>query len=98
VWLVKHPLLFTPFACLTLVCELGAPLALLGGWVTRAWCGLIWGFHLAVVFLMLIVFPYALSGVALASFFPCELLLLRAVRRLPPRFGGSRQPGAGSAT
>jgi len=96
VWLVQHPLLFTPFACLTLACELGAPLALLGGWVTRVWCAVIWGFHLAVVVLMLIVFPYALSGIALASFFPCEVLLRRAARYIQSKRRGAEHREAGN--
>jgi hypothetical protein len=100
VWLVQHPLLFTPFACLTLAFELGAPLALLGGWVARVWCTVVWGFHLAVVLLMLIVFPYALSGVALASFFPCEQLLLGMVQWVRRKLSGvntNAQPGAPDA-
>jgi Vitamin K-dependent gamma-carboxylase len=91
-WLVPHRAVFTPLAYLTFAFELGAPLALLGGRVARVWCVTAWAFHAGVVALMLIVFPYALCGVAFASFFACEKPM-RALGRLAQRTFGVR-PGA----
>jgi hypothetical protein len=71
----------------TLVLELGAPIALLGGRVARGWVGAAFAFHWGVVLLMAIAFPYPLSGIAYVSFFEVERLRkLRAYRFLEPRF------------
>lgn len=72
VLLVPHAWLFAPLAILTLAFELGAPLALLGGRAALVWCAACWLFHVNVLLLMLIVFPYPLLGVAYASFFALE--------------------------
>ena len=48
---------------MTLVIELGAPIALLGA-RARGVGPPAWGFHVGVVLLMKIVFPYPLLGVA----------------------------------
>ncbi len=70
--LVAHPWLFVPFAWLTVAVELGAPLALLGGRWRTLWCAAAWAFHLGVVVVMAIMFPYPVLGVAYASFFAVE--------------------------
>lgn len=73
--LVGHPVLFRGAAIATVVVELGAPLALLLGrrvryaWVAAAWC-----FHVAVLAVMAILFPYPLTGIAFASMLPVERL------------------------
>jgi hypothetical protein len=72
VWFVRHPTLFPPLAVLTLIVELGAPLALLHrrvalGWALGAWC-----FHVGVVAMMSIKFPYPLSFVPYLAFFRLE--------------------------
>lgn len=77
--LVGVPWVFTPLALLTLAFELGAPLALLGQRWALVWTTTCWGFHAGVVLLMMIVFPYPLSGVAFASLFPAERGVIRAV-------------------
>jgi hypothetical protein len=66
---------FSVLAALTLVLELGAPLALLGARAGRVWALAAWSFHLGVLALMLIAFGYPLSFVAYASFFEAERLL-----------------------
>lgn len=71
-WLVQRPSVFRVFALLTLLVELGAPLALWRRRTALAWVVLAWGFHVAVLLLMSITFPYQLSFVAYASFFPLE--------------------------
>ena len=98
-WAVGQPWLFPPLAAVTLVVELGAPVALLGrrwrtGWVAAAWL-----FHLGIAALMWITFPYPLSGVAFAPFFRVERAVGRqasparkastSARSLVRRMGGS---------
>ena len=72
---VGHPLIFRIGAWLTLVVELGAPLALLGRRWAYTWVALAWSFHLAVLSLMAVLFPYPLVGVAFAPMLPVERLL-----------------------
>jgi hypothetical protein len=44
-WAARHAWLFKPFAVLTIVVELGAPIALYGGRLARVWVLAIWSFH-----------------------------------------------------
>ena len=64
---LDHPSAFTIFCALTMVIELSAVAALAGGRVARLWALGAWSFHLGVVLLMNIWFPYPLLGFA---FFP----------------------------
>jgi hypothetical protein len=64
--------LFRGLAVLTLVVELGAPIALLHRRAALAWVLAVLGFHLGVLVLMTIFFPFPLSGVAFAPFFRAE--------------------------
>jgi len=57
--------------------ELGAWVALLGGRWRNVWVVGAWLFHLGVLAVMAIVFPYQLSGVAFAPFFRLEGLAHR---------------------
>ncbi len=70
---LDHPSWFVVFSALALVLELGAPLALFGARLGGAWALVAWGFHVGVVLLMNIWFPYPLFGFA-------YLPLLRAER------------------
>jgi len=81
---------------LTLLVELGGPIALLNRRLTRLWVLGAWGFHLGVLLSMAIAFPYPLSGVAFASMFECEKLWnVRRLGRLRARlFGGGLRGGA----
>jgi hypothetical protein len=72
VWFVLHPALFPPLALLTLLIELGAPLALLQRRVALAWALGAWCFHVGVVITMDITFPYPLSFVPYLAFFQLE--------------------------
>ncbi len=69
---LPHGWVFPALAALTLLVELGAPIALLGGRVALAWTAAAWGFHVGVIALMAIVFPYPLALVAYAPFFAVE--------------------------
>lgn len=70
--LLEHPFVFNILAGMTMLVELGAPLAFLHRRVAAAWAVMAWGFHVGVVFLMHIFFPYPLFGLAFAPFFRLE--------------------------
>ena len=74
---LDHPSGFTVFSVMTIVLELGSVVALLGGRIGqrlgKLWALAAWGFHVGVVLLMNIWFPYPLLGMA-------YLPLLRAER------------------
>ena len=72
--LLDHAWVFGPMAVTSLAIELGAPLALLGRRLRMLWAVAAWAFHLGVLALMGIGFPYPLSGIAFASLFPVERL------------------------
>jgi hypothetical protein len=70
--LLDHPSLFVAFSIGTLALELGAPIALVGGRIGRAWALGAWLFHVGVLLVMSILFPYALFGFAYAPLFAVE--------------------------
>jgi len=82
-WLVRHHGVFRALALMTMLVELGAPAALLRRRIATAWVLMAWGFHVSVLALMSISFPYQLCGVAFVSFFRVERgwHWLRALRR-----------------
>jgi hypothetical protein len=77
VFMVRFDWLFPPLAAVSLLVELGSPLALVHRRVGAAWCALAWSFHVGVLAVMWIVFHYPLLGLAYASFFPMERVLVR---------------------
>lgn len=88
-WLSGYPAIFAPLAWMSLLLELGAVFALLGGRIAAIWALGMWSFHLGVAAIMAIVFPYPLMGVAFAPLFAVERPLLRLAawlrsRRLGP--------------
>lgn len=83
--LVGQAWLFPPLAAVSLVVELLAPVALLGPRLARLWTFAAWAFHVGVLAVMAIFFPYPLFGFAFAP--------LYAVERLPLwRWLGLRAP------
>jgi hypothetical protein len=80
--LADHPAVVRPFATVTVLVELGAPVALLGRRWARSWVAAAWGLHAGIVALMAITFPYPLSLVAFAPMFECERPLRVVGRRL----------------
>ncbi len=80
--LARFDFIWPPLAATSLIMELAAPVALLGDRVGRWWSFAAFSFHLGVLALMAINFPYPLSFVAYASFFHVE----RVLRFLPSRF------------
>jgi hypothetical protein len=75
--MVRWSWLFPPLAAMSLLVELGAPLALVHRRIAVVWCALAWSFHVGVLAVMWIVFHYPLLGLAFASFFALERLLVR---------------------
>lgn len=67
-WLSSIGWVWFPAAVLTLVVELGAPLALVPGRLRNVWLVAAWGFHVGVLALMAILFPYQLFGFAYLAF------------------------------
>ena len=84
-WLLPHEWLFLPLSAFSLATELLAPVALLGARLAAVWCVSAWLFHLGVLALMAIAFPYPLSGCAFLAFFPVERWLSDAMQRLKAR-------------
>ena len=71
-WLVQFGWLFPPMAIASIFVEVGAPVVLLGGRWRTAWVGAAWAFHVGVLVLMAILFPYPISGIAFVSMLPVE--------------------------
>ena len=72
--LVAEAWVFPPLAVATVLVELAAPVALLGGRSRNAWVVAAWLLHAGVAALMFVVFPYPLFLVAFAPFFRLERL------------------------
>lgn len=67
-YVISWSWVWIPIAIVTLLLELGAPIALLGRNSARLMALSLWGFHVGVMVLMVIAFPYQLSGVAFLAF------------------------------
>ena len=78
---LDHPAGFTVFSVMTIVLELTAPLMLAGRRIAAAWALGAWGFHVGVILLMNIWFPYPLLGLAYAPLIPWERPIGWIVRR-----------------
>ncbi len=85
--LLHHPTIMTAFSVLTIVLELGSPVALIGGRIARLWALGAWGFHVGVILLMNIWFPYAVLGFAFLPIFEVE----RPIAWLSRRWRARRQ-------
>ncbi|MFN0251484.1 MAG: HTTM domain-containing protein [Kofleriaceae bacterium] len=84
---LDHPSAFTVFSLMTIVLELGAVVALVNDRLGRWWALTAWGFHVGVVALMNIWFPYQLLGVAYLPLVRCERPFLWARTRWRKRRG-----------
>lgn len=71
-WLAGIDWIWPPVALATLALELGAPIVLLGRRPAVAWALGAWLFHVGVLAVMAISFPYQLTGVAYAALVPVE--------------------------
>ncbi len=93
-WLVQFGWLFPPMAIASVLVELGAPVVLLGGRWKTTWVTAAWGFHLGVLALMAILFPYPISGIAFVSMLPVEKLADRIKGWRTLRTDRSAGPGS----
>jgi hypothetical protein len=84
---LEHTWLMHAMAIGTMVVELGAPVALLHRRVAVAWALAAWGFHVGVLALMAIVFPYQLTWLAYAPLVRCERPIAWAIARWRARRG-----------
>ena len=82
-WLSSIAWIWGPIAVATLALEIGAPVALVPGRARYVWVAAVWGFHVGILAVMAISFPYQLLGVAFAAFLPVERLADSAAARLP---------------
>lgn len=80
--LLPYEGVFQFLGSLSMVLEIGAPLALMHRHLAKAWCALVFGFHWGVLALMAIGFPFQLIGLAFLPFFPVErLATIRRINR-----------------
>jgi hypothetical protein len=79
--LVQYDWPFRALSWASLLLELGAPVALFSFTLARFWALSVFGFHIGVLALMAIGFPYQLSFIPYLAFFPLESLVPR-LRRL----------------
>jgi hypothetical protein len=87
---LDHPGPLVVFSVMTLVIELGAPFALLDRRIGYVWALGAWGFHVGVVLMMNIWFPYPLLGIAFLPLLPAERVVqsvIRAAQGIRRRFG-----------
>jgi hypothetical protein len=73
-WAVRNAWLWPFVAAASVVVELAAPVALLGGRIRTAWVIAAWLMHVGILAFMLVGFPYPLFLVAFAPFFRIERL------------------------
>lgn len=80
--LLPYTSVFAVLAAASLLLELFAPIAVVGGRIALLWCSVTWAFHVGVLLLMGIAFVYPLTGIAFAPFFRIERLVSCLGRRL----------------
>jgi len=73
--------LFPPMAVGAILAEVGAFLAMSRGSFRKLWVATMWLFHVAVLALMAILFPYQLLGIAFLPFLKGEKLIAHLARR-----------------
>jgi hypothetical protein len=77
---LEHPAPLVVFSVLTIAIEVGAPLALAHRSIAVVWSATAWGFHVGVVLLMNIWFPYPLIGLAFLPLLPAERVVTAVIR------------------
>jgi len=98
-WVVRLDDIWPFVAMATIVIELGAPVALLGGRIRTAWVLAAWLMHVGVLAFMLIGFPFPLFLVAFAPLYRVERLWTDRPARLRMRRSvGQRAERAASAS
>jgi hypothetical protein len=72
-WLTRYGWIFPPMAIASMVIEVGALVAIPRTKLRMWWLASAWLFHVGVLALMAIVFPYQLFGLAFVSMVPLDL-------------------------
>ena len=80
-WLAARAWIFAPLAWASFLVELGAPVAVSLRRSRVWWVAVAWLFHLGVLALMAIFFPYQLLGFAFAPYFAVDEWAVEARRR-----------------
>ena len=88
-WLTQWRWLFPPMAVASMAVELGALVAIARSRLRLYWLLAAWAFHVGVLALMAILFPYQLFGFAFLSMLPVEVWWDRARRRTRRRVRSS---------
>jgi hypothetical protein len=83
-FLLPYPAVFQVLAAFSLLLEIAAPLVMLQARVAKVWSVAMWSFHVGVLALMAILFPYPVTFIAFAPFFRTERLA-PPLRRLAAR-------------
>ncbi len=94
-FLLPYPGVFGALAAISLFLEIAAPLVMLQSKVAKVWSAAMWGFHVGVLALMAILFPYPVTFIAFAPFFRTERLA-PGLRRLASRVGKAAPSSASS--
>jgi hypothetical protein len=92
--LVAQAWVFPPFALATVAVEAGAAVVAFGSRTRTVWVASAWLFHVGVLLLMAVIFPYQLLGVAFAPLFRVERLaetVMVKLRRRRDRRGRRRR-------
>jgi hypothetical protein len=84
-WMSGIGWIWPPIAVLTLMVELGAPVVFASWRARTVWLAAAWGFHVGVLALMAISFPYQLLGVAYVCTLPVERYLDRVTLAIAAR-------------
>ena len=77
---VPYGWLFPPMAAASMVIEIGALAAIARGTIRTWWVAFTWLFHVAILALMAILFPYQLLGIAFLPFLKGEEIVRRFSR------------------
>ena len=80
-WLAARAWVFAPLAWASFLVELGAPVAVAFRRTRVWWVAAAWLFHVGVLALMAILFPYQLLGVAFAPYFAIDEWAVEVRRR-----------------
>jgi len=95
-WLTRYRWLFPPLATASMVIEIGALAAIPRSRLRPLWVGGAWLFHVGVLVLMAILFPYQLLGFAFLSALPVEAIVDRGLGRWRrSRAGSAARPRGG---
>jgi hypothetical protein len=92
-WLVARSWVFPPLAWASMLIELSAPIAVAFRRTRMWWVAGAWSFHVGILALMAIVFPYQLLGLAFAPYVAVDVWAVRLRQRLRARRAGRVTPG-----